>query len=180
MKRSNSVYKTAKNASKLHRRVGALLTHEDSSFKHYDIRQEYHVSKVNKSYSSNREKYDWVVISLQVVIEVHGLQHYKPCCFGGITLDKAKENFRGQQERDEAKKIAAEEAGWTYVIVKYNEKKISLDELTKRIAHAVYEAPRAREVVSVKPKAKLQTRGFQKPPEGYKKQWPKRKLKHQA
>lgn len=172
MKRSKIPTQTARNASKLHKRIGELLL--DSQFANYELRQEYNVSKVNPDYSSNREKFDWAILSLNVVIEVHGEQHYRPVCFGGMTQDQAEKNFRHRQELDEEKKLAAEEACWGYVIVKYTEKDITLDELASRIRQAienskegVYEQSKQRVKIPQKksyswPKRKLQSRGFQK------------------
>lgn len=172
MKRSKLPTQLAKNASKLHRHIGDLLT--DSQFANYELRQEYNVSKVNHDYSSNREKFDWAIIGLNVVIEIHGEQHYRPVCFGGMTQDEAERNFRRRQELDEEKKLAAEEACWGYVVVKYTEKDITLDELTLRIRQAiesskegVYEQKKQKVKILQKknyswPKRKIQSRGFQR------------------
>jgi len=173
MRKTRTPTQSAKNASKLHKRVGELLASEESPYKHYEIRQEYHVSMVNPDYSSNREKFDWVILGLNIVIEIHGEQHYGPVCFGGMTIDKAKRNFLRRLELDEEKKKAAEEALWAYVVVKYNEKDLGLEELIEKISEALAEVPEG--VYKQKEtKAKIQGRGFQKQ-EG-KKQWPTRKL----
>lgn len=178
MKRAKTPLQLAKNASKLHRHVGQLLV---ELFPAYEVRQEYPVSKVNLSYKSNREKFDWVVLGLNIVIEVHGEQHFRPVCFGGITLDQAKKNFVKRQEVDWEKQEAAQKAGWAYVMVKYDEKKIEVEELSSRISEAIQESTPAEEIVPAKPKAKIQGRGFgqqkssfQKPKDGYK--WPTKKI----
>lgn len=170
MKRSKLPTQLAKNASKLHRHIGQLLT--DSQFANYELRQEYHVSKVNPDYSSNREKFDWAIIGLNVVIEIHGEQHYRPVCFGGMTQDQAEKNFRRRQELDEEKKLAAEEACWAYVVVKYTEKEITLQDLTDKITEAVTNSKEGIYTQN-KPKAKIQGRGFQKS-DNY--NWPKKKI----
>jgi len=36
-----------------------------------------------------------------LIIEYNGRQHYEPVCFGGISLERANDNFEKQQERDE-------------------------------------------------------------------------------
>ncbi|MHA2069837.1 MAG: hypothetical protein ACXABY_36190, partial [Candidatus Thorarchaeota archaeon] len=61
MKRAKIPEQLAKNASKQHKYVGELLQ-ENPMFRNYMIRQEYPVSRVNPSYESNREKFDWVVL----------------------------------------------------------------------------------------------------------------------
>lgn len=173
MKRSRLPTQTAKNASKLHKRIGELLTCEHSQFANYELRQEYNVSKVNPDYSSNREKFDWAILGLDVVIEIHGEQHYRPVCFGGMTEDQAQKNFKRRQELDEEKRLAAEEACWSYVVVKYTEKDITLQELTTRILDAII-ASKEGSYDPKKQKAKIQSRGFQKQDGKY--NWPKRKL----
>lgn len=169
----------AKKASKLHKKIGKLLTSEDSIFKHLEIRQEYPANKVNPGFKSGREKYDWVILG-QAVIEIMGRQHFEYIPYFHTT----KYDFQRQLARDEAKKNAAIEAGYAYVTVKYNEHRLTLEDLTKRILRAIEEAPEAQEIDPIKPKAKivnnskLQSRGFQKPPEGYKYKWPKKKIKN--
>jgi G:T-mismatch repair DNA endonuclease (very short patch repair protein) len=116
----------AKNASILHKRIGELLV---ELYPNYEIRQEYPVYKVNSSFKSKKEKFDWVVLSLNIVIEVHGEQHYKPVCFGGITKTEAKYNYRKNTERDFNKEQAAINAGWSYVVIDYKYKKITKEEL---------------------------------------------------
>lgn len=179
MKRAKLPQQLAKNASKLHRRVGELLT---ELFPGYEVRQEYPVNKVNLSFNSGREKFDWVVLGLNIVVEVHGEQHYRPVCFGGITLEQAKRNFRKRQDVDWEKQEAAQKAGWAYLVVKYDEVKITAEELSLRISEAIKDSQPAEEIIPAKPKAKIQNRGWgdqehkgwQKPKDGYK--WPTQKI----
>lgn len=35
-----------------------------------------------------------------LIVEYNGVQHYKPICFGGISIDKANQNLIKQQDRD--------------------------------------------------------------------------------
>ena len=124
--------------------------------------------KANPGYKSNREKFDWVVLGLNIVIEIHGEQHYKPVCFGGITLEEAKRNFRKRQEVDYKKQLAAEKAGWKYIVIKYTEKDIEDSEIIDKILSAEQEEP--KEIVPARPKQKIQSRGFQKTNKKY--NWP--------
>ena len=176
MKTSKTPIQLAKNASKLHKKVGELLTSNDF-FKNYEIRQEYSVSRVNPTYKSNREKFDWAILGLKVIIEVHGIQHFKPVCFGGMEIDEAKKIFRKRQEVDHKKENAAREAGWAFVVVKYSEPKIGQAELTERILGALESVSEesAQKEFNIT-KAKIQNRGFQKPQGGYK--WPTRKIQN--
>jgi hypothetical protein len=109
-----------KNASKLHKAVGNML-HASPIFSNYRIYQEYPVNMVSPYFDSGREKFDWVIMDLMVVIECHGQQHYKPVRFGGMSQEEAEVKFVQQIRRDMAKKDAARKAGWTYVVFKYDE-----------------------------------------------------------
>lgn len=187
MKKTKTIHETAKNASKLHKHVGKLLT---ELYPNFEIRQEYPVNKVNVSFDSGREKFDWVILGLNIVCEIHGEQHFKPVCFGGITMVEARKVFEKRVEVDKIKKDLAEDVGWAYVVVKYDEKKITNNELSQRINDAIKNSKPRKEVKSVKPKQaiqsrgfskdrpkqKIQTRGFQKEKEKHK--WPKRKIKN--
>lgn len=141
MKRSKTPTELAANASKLHKRVGELLTSDESPYRFYEVRQEYSVSRVNELYYTNREKFDWVILGLKVVIEIHGEQHRRPVCFGGMTMDEAKRNFKKRQRVDEEKRLAAKEAGWAYVVIWYTEKDLDISSLTSKIVEALGEVP---------------------------------------
>ena len=136
MKKTKTPHELAANASKLHKHIGELLT-SSTVLKNYEIRQEYRVSDVNPTYKSNREKFDWVILGLKVIIEIHGEQHYGPVCFGGIDISEAKRFYRKTLERDAAKRQAAQGAGWTYLVVKYTEKSLTGEELEQRIRRTV-------------------------------------------
>jgi very-short-patch-repair endonuclease len=172
MKTSRIPTNLAKNASKLHKRVGELLV---QLYPGYEIRQEYCVKKVNPEFSSGREKFDWVILKLNVVCEIHGEQHYKIVCFGGITEEEATKNLEKRKQVDAEKQKAAEEAGWAYIIIPYWDNKIDSDSLKKLIIEAIQNA-KPYKVFNEKEKPKIQSRGFQKPPERHKYKWPKKKI----
>jgi hypothetical protein len=44
---------------------------------------------------------DFYITNKNIIIEYNGAQHYYPSCFNGISVEKAKENFTKQQERDQ-------------------------------------------------------------------------------
>jgi hypothetical protein len=118
-------YGYRKTASALHRRVGDCIR-SSVVLSGYQIYQEYPVNKVNPSFDSGREKFDWAITDLHIILECHGEQHYRPVTFGGIGLSEARVRFEAQQERDIAKKESAISAGWTYVSIPYtDEDKIS-------------------------------------------------------
>lgn len=168
MKKSKLPQQLAKNASKMHKLVGKILA--DDMFAHWEVRQEYPVNQVNKSFPSGREKFDWVILGLNVVVEVHGKQHYCPVCFGGVEGDEAKRNFRKRIEKDWEKEQAAREAGWSYVVVKYDEKDLTLKDLWCKISEEL--AERNAEEIRKKPQPKK----VFKIPHPKKYNWPTRKI----
>jgi hypothetical protein len=109
-----------KNASKLHQAIGDLLR-LSKLFSSYRIYQEYPVNLVDPTFHSGKERYDWVILDLQVAIEAHGKQHYEPSTFGGITKEEAESKFRRQIYQDNIKHEAAIKAGWKYIIFRYDE-----------------------------------------------------------
>jgi len=114
-------YEYRDNASSLHKKVGDLLR-TSFLFSNYSILQEYPVNQVNKSFPSGREKFDWVILELNTVIEIHGRQHFVPTDFSGDKDEtEILQDFKDLQRRDREKKEAAESAGWKYILVKYNE-----------------------------------------------------------
>lgn len=123
-------YKVRNNASKLHKQIGEILRGE-APWNGYKVYQEYPVKRVNKDWKDGRAKFDWVILDLKVVIEVHGEQHFKPVTFGGIPQEEAVRDFRKRVLQDKLKKEAAEAAGFKYIMFRYDEK-ITSDLLYKR------------------------------------------------
>ena len=121
MKNSRFKYEYAVSASKQHRLVGDILR-KSEFFKNYSIYQEYPVNKINEKFSSGREKFDWVVYELKLIIEVHGKQHYEPVRFGGCTPEQAIYNLADTKSRDSQKLDAAISMGWTYIEIRYDDK----------------------------------------------------------
>lgn len=121
MKNSRFQFEYRKNASKLHRKLGDLLR-QDEIFCHHDIYQEYPVNKINKNYHNGSHKFDWAIPKLALVFECHGKQHYEATSFGGDVEDSIS-NFNDIKYRDKTKKLAAMDAGYTYVEIPYTEEK---------------------------------------------------------
>ena len=113
--------KFATNASKLHRKVGETLA-QTAPFKEHTLSQEVAVSSLFPAYPNNRDRYDWVVPSLKVVIECHGIQHYKFQTFGE-EAEIALMKWRDGLERDQKKKNIALEHGWSYIEIPYTDEK---------------------------------------------------------
>ena len=104
------------STSNPHRLIGRILF-SSSIFSHYRILEEYPVVKVNPLYGDNSHRFDWVILDLKLVIEVHGEQHYRPVRFGGVSIEEAILNYNTQQWRDNRKQRAAEDAGWVYLSI---------------------------------------------------------------
>lgn len=113
--------KFASNASKLHRRVGEVLS-ETRPFSGLRLEQEVPVSSLFPEYSNNRDRYDWVVPELSLIIEAHGKQHYEPSGFGE-EYEKAIALFQRQQFKDAQKKEVALLNNWTFLEIPYTDEK---------------------------------------------------------
>ena len=109
-------------ASKLHQKIGETLE-ITSPFNAGVLKQEELVSEMFQDYTGGPERYDWVVPHLFVIIECHGIQHYKLQTFGGDAAN-ALMNFKTQQFRDAQKREVALINGWTFIEVPYTDEKI--------------------------------------------------------
>ena len=127
MKSHRFKYEYRKNASKLHKRVGDHIR-ASKTFGGYQIYQEYPVSKVNSNYSNNSHHFDWVIPTIKLVIECHGIQHEQPVAFDG-NIDNSIDNFHAIQARDLAKKNAALAADYHYIVIRHDEIQLLTDKL---------------------------------------------------
>jgi len=109
------------SASKLHKKIGDILLWPGGLFATYKVYQEYPVNRININYNDASHKFDWVVLDLRLVIEAHGAQHFKPVDFGGQGKDKTIDNWHNMKYRDHKKEQAAIEAGYTYIIISYED-----------------------------------------------------------
>ena len=71
-----------------------------------NMRIEYHYNTIHEVKSTNWLKWDFMIDynNTKIFIEYNGRQHYKPVNFGGISMERATENFRKQQINDQIKK----------------------------------------------------------------------------
>ena len=116
-------YQYAENASKFHKKVGDILR-SSPVLKHHGVIQEYPVTLVNKLVTDGRLKFDWVILKLKIVIELHGKQHYHVTSFGGESDEEAVSKFNAQKYRDSLKRQAAITAGWRYLEIPYSLEKV--------------------------------------------------------
>jgi very-short-patch-repair endonuclease len=85
------------------------------------VYQEYPVKKINPDFYSGKCKYDWAILDMKVIIEVMGEQHYQPVRWSRQTSkEESVSNFEDIKYRDQQKKKAALEAGYTYLAIPYS------------------------------------------------------------
>lgn len=118
MKNSRFRHSYRQSASKLHKAVGEILRNS-VVFGDFEVYQEYPVNRVNENYPDGRHHFDWVIPKLGIVVECHGEQHFRAVAWDG-NVEKAELAFKEGQARDKAKKEAALEAGYLYVMIPYN------------------------------------------------------------
>ncbi len=118
MKNKRFQYAFRQHASKLHKKLGEIL--RMPPFNGFKVYQEYPVERILASFPNGRCKFDWVIQDLKIVIECHGEFHYKPIKIDhSMTDEEVARAFRELQERDELKKQAALDAGYTYLVIPY-------------------------------------------------------------
>lgn len=119
MKYSRTLSDYRSDASQLHQKVGQSL--QQGIFKDYKIYQEYPVFKLNPLYLNKRDRYDWVILDLKLIIEIMGQQHFIPINFGNASNEQAIDNMMNQKYRDKRKEQAAIDAGYTYIVVPFSD-----------------------------------------------------------
>ena len=119
MKISRFKYQYNKGASRLHRTIGEIL--RSPPWNHYRVYQEYPVNKINPKFKSGRERFDWYIKDLNLIIELMGSQHEVPVTFGGISKLQAGFDLIKRIKKDISKKLAAEEMDCIYLVIWYHE-----------------------------------------------------------
>lgn len=122
------------NVSSFHKKVGEILQN-CKPWKGHKIFQEYPVKDINSTFKSGREKFDWYLPDLRLVIEVMGQQHDKPVQFGGKSEVQAKFDLIKRRSVDQSKMQAAIDVGCFYIAVWYDED-ITAELLWKRYLEA--------------------------------------------
>ena len=114
--------------SKFHNKVREILV-SDPILKGFFAYQEVPVKDLCEDYDANHY-FDWYIEELNLVVELHGAQHYKVVNFGNISYEAAQSNFRDIRKRDRQKKEAAEASGLFYLEISHKEyKKLDADRL---------------------------------------------------
>jgi hypothetical protein len=117
--RWSNQFKELSNQSKFHEKVRHILT-TDSLLKAFSCYQEVPVKDLCPEYSDNHY-FDWYIQELNMIVELHGAQHYSVVNYGNIGYEDAIREFNNIQKRDSQKKEAAKQKGMTYVEISYKE-----------------------------------------------------------
>lgn len=107
------------SASKFHNRARQILA-TDSLLRGFAAYQEVPVKDLVPGYPYTHF-FDWYVEELNLIVELHGAQHYKVVNFGNNSYEEAQKQFKDIQTRDSRKKAAAIEAGYEYLAISYKE-----------------------------------------------------------
>lgn len=107
---------------------------KDSSFKLMSCYQEVPVSDLVEGYPNQLHRVDWYIPNYNVILELHGNQHYKVTNRGGVSYNEAVRMFKQSKSRDIIKRESLIEAGYTFIEIPYKDrKKISATYLRERI-----------------------------------------------
>ncbi len=111
---------TIDSASLFHNRVRELLA-ADTMFRNFKCYQEVNVADLIEGYEHYNHHFDWYIEELNLIVELHGQQHYKVVNYGSINMKQAERSFYSLQDRDNTKKTAAIQAGYRYLEIPYTE-----------------------------------------------------------
>ena len=122
------------SASKFHNSVRSIFA-TDAFFKQLNCFQEVPVSALADGYPNNFDAVDWFIDELNIILELHGKQHYTMQSFGSTdSVFNQRKAFYNIRFRDNRKKVALLEAGYCYIEISYKDKKkITSDFLKNRL-----------------------------------------------
>lgn len=121
-------------ASKIHNRVRELML--TGRFTHYRAFQEVPVQDLVDGYTGAM-RVDWYIEDLNLVIELHGKQHYEQTSFGSESKLTSNFNWVASKGRDSNKKGLLQDAGYLFVEIPYTDESILTQEyLLKKIEEA--------------------------------------------
>ena len=126
------------SSSKFHLLVREIFT-VDLFFKQLKCFQEVPVAALVSTYPNNYDCVDWYIDELNVIIELHGIQHYKMQSFGSKdSFFNQKKAFNNIKYRDNRKKSALLDEGYYYIEISYKEISIINAEYLKRKIEEAY------------------------------------------
>jgi len=113
------------SSSNFHEKVRKIFC-EDPFFKNLSCYQEVAVLNLVEDYYDGRHHVDWYIEELNMVLELHGEQHYGIVNYGNKPFLEAKRQFEQIKKRDLNKKQALISSGYEFREISYKKKK-SLD-----------------------------------------------------
>jgi len=111
-------YDLIEQASNFHNKVRDIFRFSNY-FKRFHCYQEVNVKDLINDYADHNHHYDWYIQELNIILELHGDQHYKITNYGSIDYGQAFRAFKNIQYRDNLKKQAALDANYSYVEIPY-------------------------------------------------------------
>ena len=112
-------YQKIGSSSSFHEEVRSFFA-TDVFFKQLNCFQEVPVKTLVSEYPNGYDAIDWYIDQLNIVVELHGIQHYKMQSFGSQdSVYNQKKTFFNIRYRDNRKKTTLQEAGFTYIEISY-------------------------------------------------------------
>ena len=118
------------NASKFHNAIREIFR-TDAFFKNLQCYQEVQLSALVEGYPNNKDAVDWYIDELNLVIELHGKQHYEPVLFGYKPFYEVEKDFHNIRYRDNRKKTQLIASGYNFVELSYKEARLITSEYIK-------------------------------------------------
>jgi hypothetical protein len=127
------------SSSKFHLTLKNIFT-TDPFFKNLKCFQEVAVSSLVENYVNRFDAVDWYIDELNIIIELHGVQHYKMQSFGSKdSYANQVKAFNNIKFRDNRKKHALMSAGYLFLEISYKDiKKLSAEYLREQM-QALYD-----------------------------------------
>lgn len=127
-------YQEIPGSSSFHLAVRSVFV-TDPFFKQLKCFQEVPVCALVDTYPNSFDAVDWYIDELNIVIELHGIQHYKMQSFGSKdSYANQVKAFNNIKYRDNRKKYALINAGYSFLELSYKEqKKIDAEYLKYKI-----------------------------------------------
>ena len=123
---SRSIWKNQyfhyENASNFHNKVREIFI-TDKFFKQLNCFQEVPVKDLAPSYPNRYDAIDWYIDELNVILELHGKQHYQmQSCGSKDSYANQVKAFNNIKFRDNRKKTFLLNSNYTYIEISYKDK----------------------------------------------------------
>lgn len=123
MGRWKSQFVTIPGQSSLHEMVREIFC-TDPFFKYLNCWQEVYVKDLIPDYLNSKHRYDFYIENLNIILELQGIQHYRPQGFSNISYDQKIINFELIQKTDKQKRIAAINNDFIYKEISYKDQNL--------------------------------------------------------